>query len=403
MATAMIDDLTELAASGGQSSALSNADINTALLQITIQYASTQTLDNAISNFAGGIITDGGDFIAADLKGAPNWHPDIDPEGLSTDHRIRRFPARRRGWAPRQCRRTRPPSFGRGEQWRSGDDQLCLRHVGPGLRRLERRCHPLAGWRGHACSGGRAATSLSAAMAPMCWRRGRRRSDHGRRRWRHADRRRRAGMRSNGGAGPDRFVFTSLNNGAGGDRINGFDPDADRFVIDNDVFTELGNEGPLADNAFFEGAAANDASDRIIYNASTGALFYDADGYRRGSGREDRHARDRSRRSAKTTSASSRFRRSLLSWAVTSPWEGINGWAGQAREAHESFGHLRILPAQPDADLFPVADRPTISWASAAGSTNSNTSTSSTPSTARIRRSWCRASMGRTNSARSRM
>jgi serralysin len=44
------------------------------------------------------------------------------------------------------------------------------------------------------------------------------------------------------------------------------------------VFTQAGAVGPLAAGAFFIGAAAHDASDRIIYNAGSGALLYDPDG-----------------------------------------------------------------------------------------------------------------------------
>ena len=36
--------------------------------------------------------------------------------------------------------------------------------------------------------------------------------------------------------------------------------------------------GPLLADAFFIGAAAHDASDRILYNAGSGAVLYDPDG-----------------------------------------------------------------------------------------------------------------------------
>jgi serralysin len=36
--------------------------------------------------------------------------------------------------------------------------------------------------------------------------------------------------------------------------------------------------GALAEGRFVVAAAALDAGDRLIYNASTGALYYDADG-----------------------------------------------------------------------------------------------------------------------------
>jgi Ca2+-binding RTX toxin-like protein len=45
--------------------------------------------------------------------------------------------------------------------------------------------------------------------------------------------------------------------------------------------TALGSTGTLTMDAFFSSSSAvngNDASDRIVYNTSTGALYYDADG-----------------------------------------------------------------------------------------------------------------------------
>ncbi|MCW5704800.1 MAG: calcium-binding protein, partial [Bradyrhizobium sp.] len=53
---------------------------------------------------------------------------------------------------------------------------------------------------------------------------------------------------------------------------------ADTIALSRAIFTKVGPVGPMAAGAFFIGAAAHDASDRIIYNSTTGALSYDSDG-----------------------------------------------------------------------------------------------------------------------------
>ncbi|MBY0565787.1 MAG: hypothetical protein K2P70_00625 [Hyphomonadaceae bacterium] len=80
-----------------------------------------------------------------------------------------------------------------------------------------------------------------------------------------------------GGAGADAFVFSTTLGGGNVDSIVGFSVVDDIIHLDVSVFTGIGL-GVLAANAFVIGAAALDADDRIIYNAATGALFYDADG-----------------------------------------------------------------------------------------------------------------------------
>ncbi len=82
-----------------------------------------------------------------------------------------------------------------------------------------------------------------------------------------------------GGTGLDTFVFTTATGAANIDSIVGFVAADDTIQLDNAIFAGLGlATGALAAGMFNTGAAATQADDRIIYNAATGALFYDADG-----------------------------------------------------------------------------------------------------------------------------
>ena len=81
-----------------------------------------------------------------------------------------------------------------------------------------------------------------------------------------------------GGAGNDQFVFDLAPNAADSDIITDFAQGQDQFVFDNAVFTAIGADGALAANAFYAGAAAHDADDRVIFNSATGVVSYDADG-----------------------------------------------------------------------------------------------------------------------------
>jgi serralysin len=80
-----------------------------------------------------------------------------------------------------------------------------------------------------------------------------------------------------GGAGNDYFVFdTALNGGV--DTITDFSHTYDTIRLDNDIFTAWTGTGTISSSAFYAGAAAHDATDKIIYNPATGAVYYDPDG-----------------------------------------------------------------------------------------------------------------------------
>ena len=82
-----------------------------------------------------------------------------------------------------------------------------------------------------------------------------------------------------GNGGNDIFAFTSaIGPGTGNvDTIHDFVSGVDRISLDDAVFTAL-TPGVLPASAFVLGTAAQDADDRIVYDAGTGHLLYDADG-----------------------------------------------------------------------------------------------------------------------------
>lgn len=82
-----------------------------------------------------------------------------------------------------------------------------------------------------------------------------------------------------GGEGKDVFVFDTKPSSANIDTIADFNATDDTIWLDDDVFTKAGKVGDLASAAFYAGAKAHDASDRIIYDKVSGKLFYDADGH----------------------------------------------------------------------------------------------------------------------------
>ena len=79
--------------------------------------------------------------------------------------------------------------------------------------------------------------------------------------------------------GSDSFVFnTGLDGTNNVDRITDFNIADDTIRVDDAIFTQAGPTGVLAAAAFHIGSAAADASDRFIYDDTTGDLFYDPDG-----------------------------------------------------------------------------------------------------------------------------
>ncbi|MBM6593214.1 calcium-binding protein [Microvirga pudoricolor] len=82
-----------------------------------------------------------------------------------------------------------------------------------------------------------------------------------------------------GGKDSDVFVFdTKLNGRTNVDVITDFNPGQDTIWLKASVFGGIGGQGQLSPDAFWTGAQAHDATDRIIYNKDAGVLFFDPDG-----------------------------------------------------------------------------------------------------------------------------
>ena len=82
-----------------------------------------------------------------------------------------------------------------------------------------------------------------------------------------------------GGSGKDNFQLTNFSK----DTIKDFSVKDDTIQLENNIFTSLGQSGPLNADNFIIGDAATDANDYVIYNKTTGILSYDADGNEPGS------------------------------------------------------------------------------------------------------------------------
>lgn len=80
-----------------------------------------------------------------------------------------------------------------------------------------------------------------------------------------------------GGLGADTFAFSTAPSAANVDQILDFQAGVDKIALDDAAFAGLA-PGALAAEAFAVGTAAADADDRILFDAATGAIRFDADG-----------------------------------------------------------------------------------------------------------------------------
>ena len=80
-----------------------------------------------------------------------------------------------------------------------------------------------------------------------------------------------------GGSGNDQFRFdASISGGGNVDTILNYSVANDTIELDDRVFAALGTS--VSASEFRIGSIALDGNDYLIYNQSTGTLFYDADG-----------------------------------------------------------------------------------------------------------------------------
>jgi Ca2+-binding RTX toxin-like protein len=83
-----------------------------------------------------------------------------------------------------------------------------------------------------------------------------------------------------GGAGADQFNFNTAPNASSNlDTLTDFTPGSDKLALDDLIYTSLGANVEATELRSGAGlSTAADANDFLIYNSTTGALYYDADG-----------------------------------------------------------------------------------------------------------------------------
>lgn len=81
-----------------------------------------------------------------------------------------------------------------------------------------------------------------------------------------------------GGSGQDAFVFETGLGPSNVDRIGELNNADDAIYLENSVFSKLTATGTLSSSYLRIGDKALDSNDYIVYNMSTGAMYYDADG-----------------------------------------------------------------------------------------------------------------------------
>lgn len=82
-----------------------------------------------------------------------------------------------------------------------------------------------------------------------------------------------------GGAGADHFYLATAREGVAEPiRITDFASGVDMIVLNSDKLAGNTYQGASDPAAFWQGTAAHDADDRLIYDSTTGELFFDADG-----------------------------------------------------------------------------------------------------------------------------
>jgi len=86
--------------------------------------------------------------------------------------------------------------------------------------------------------------------------------------------------RLTGGSGRDSFVFNTALGSTNRDTITDYSTANDTIRLENAVFTRLTSTGALDSANFKQNTTgrATDSNDYIVYNTTTGALFYDRDG-----------------------------------------------------------------------------------------------------------------------------